>query len=1234
MRYVYLTTLITAAGLWQGLRAQPLDGQQPYLVNGSPTNLAARQFQTIQDAFNALESNGVDGTFGPVIIRVVTGYDPTVEPNHLRLGGYACSNPPCAVQVHVDIPVVLSKSPTTAQRFLLRLGGSPVDNLQFFTLNGRGNLRLVENTNSATQSAVIGISPIAGRTLSRIHIDSVIVDGVNRTQTYAGVYVGDSATLGNAIPSGSLVGQVQITNCQISGARHGIYMRGSTNGQVLAPFVSRCTIGIPEPVPNATNTDASFGGAGFAGGIYFFSTNGGFIQQNVIRNALQSTNPSAPGFAGIISDQATGLTIERNYIYNIRYTGTFGYGATGIRVTAPGSGSANVIVRNNFISRIGGDGDNTTGTTLEWMVSGIAVHAMATNSNVGVQILHNSIHLFNDDSASLGPNDLASPPAGFTNSIVTGIVLSSNVTGGVTISGNLIQNTHRRTASSARAFGIIINASSLAGSTINYNAYHINATVTGGNFIGRQGGTDYATLAAWQGIGYDANGWQLGSPVAFANDYDLHIDPLVPSFIIDRGNSALLPMVDYDGQTRPLPNPGPGPNGDPGSAPDIGADEVDGSYIPCPSVIEADAITLSPATPQVGQDITVSVNNASNLSGILTLRWSTNGGSSWTSVSVSPSSFPYTIPAPSVSSLPATLDVQLIANNVPGCPSLSPNTDTAVASVVITCPTPFGAGPVNITQDTVLFGAPITLNASPSAGTQYVIQWSYNQTTWNNLTYTGTFPATLLTPSSGLPSIPATLYMRLVVQNYTGCSPAADTSNVDSVVLNERPGNRLATAIPISLTYNSLAQRWEAVIQDSTNLGTTNEYGNPTAVGSSGTGNPRGTGAKDLFYILTLPTCMDSLFLNTCASFTNYDTRLNLINLTTGDTTSDEDACGLRSDLRVIGTETSNLIKPMGENWSTPTVDSVRLAAGDQIVIIVEGYSSFSQGRFELVIRGYGPELVTRPVPSLGLDTSLCIATSTSLPLDATVTPPADNYEWVVDGSVVSGANSPIYNLPLASGTYQVIARAIFNNTRGLANGPICQADTTADTIVVTVSPEPQAAIQVGTTIYPSGGTHNISSTSSPVSETFTVSSSTSGNSYQWELYNPGSSTANATGSGSSFSHSFSSSGVYTLILISTNGVCEERDTVFVNVSITTALGSSAGSFSAFPNPNSGSFTIIAPAVGIYELRVVDVAGKVVLTDYIQGQRKDLHLRLPAGTYQLLLSGEGRSEVIRLLIVE
>ena len=61
---------------------------------------------------------------------------------------------------------------------------------------------------------------------------------------------------------------------------------------------------------------------------------------------------------------------------------------------------------------------------------------------------------------------------------------------------------------------------------------------------------------------------------------------------------------------------------------------------------------------------------------------------------------------------------------------------------------------------------------------------------------------------------------------------------------------------------------------------------------------------------------------------------------------------------------------------------------------------------------------------------------------------------------------------------------------------------------------------------------------------------------------------------------------------------------------------------------------MVAPAAGSYDLRILDVAGKLVYTDRMDGERKDLRLMLPAGTYQLLLSGEGKSGLILLIITE
>nr|BAL55934.1 hypothetical protein HGMM_F32H02C07 [uncultured Bacteroidetes bacterium] len=234
-----------------------------------------------------------------------------------------------------------------------------------------------------------------------------------------------------------------------------------------------------------------------------------------------------------------------------------------------------------------------------------------------------------------------------------------------------------------------------------------------------------------------------------------------------------------------------------------------------------------------------------------------------------------------------------------------------------------------------------------------------------------------------------------------------------------------------------------------------------------------------------------------------------------------------------------------------------------------------------------------------------------------------------MNGSLVSGANAATYTLTLAVGTHTVQVKAIFSNP----NGSVCNDTTTSAPVSIVVDPLPAASIQVGSTTYTSGDTLTVSGSGS-VAETFTATSSTSGNTYSWELYNPGSTSPDATGTGSSFNHTFSSTGVYTLILISQNGACEERDTLFIDVTLTTALAGGAGSFKVMPNPSSGSFRVEAPAAGQYELYVMDVAGHVVYRGRMEGMQAQLQLPLPAGTYQLLIRGEGRSGTVRLMIVE
>jgi len=115
----------------------------------------------------------------------------------------------------------------------------------------------------------------------------------------------------------------------------------------------------------------------------------------------------------------------------------------------------------------------------------------------------------------------------------------------------------------------------------------------------------------------------------------------------------------------------------------------------------------------------------------------------------------------------------------------------------------------------------------------------------------------------------------------------------------------------------------------------------------------------------------------------------------------------------------------------------------------------------------------------------------------------------------------------------------------------------------------------------------------------------TSGNSYTWNLYNslpPLNTPPTLTGTDPSFTISNISAGDYTVILKAVRGVgaCDTtRDTVYLNV--VTSLRTDAGTFSIFPNPNTGAFTIVAPAMDTYRIQVLEVAGRLVAEDTFTG---------------------------------
>jgi hypothetical protein len=291
-----------------------------------------------------------------------------------------------------------------------------------------------------------------------------------------------------------------------------------------------------------------------------------------------------------------------------------------------------------------------------------------------------------------------------------------------------------------------------------------------------------------------------------------------------------------------------------------------------------------------------------------------------------------------------------------------------------------------------------------------------------------------------------------------------------------------------------------------------------------------------------------------------------------------------------------------------------------------------SLGKFELTITGY--KIRPSSISVGGVPNGPVCVNSDPITLYAT-TPGATAYQWRdANGNPISGATSATYTIsPNAEGTLSVTAVAIFN-----PNGePSCatSSDSIASSpITIIVEDTARAQIADASNTVVSGQTLSITAGSNV---TLNVSSpQTSGNTYTWKRYNdiPPSGTP-TTSTGPSLTINNISVGRYTVILeaVRGTGACgTTRDTVYLNV--TTGLRTDAGTFSIFPNPNTGAFTIVAPAMDTYRIQVLDVAGRLVAEDAFTGSTHQMRLSLPAGVYQVRLIAGEKVQVGRLIITE
>jgi len=266
-------------------------------------------------------------------------------------------------------------------------------------------------------------------------------------------------------------------------------------------------------------------------GIYAYYVNNIDISFNNIKN-IKNPDDNATGID--IGTNATNVKIYGNELTGIAHTGTDGYGGKGIDIHT-GNGDSEILVYNNAISDISGDGWD--GLTDDAIVGMRILGPMG-----GVKVYHNSVHLFGNVIGSYDENKSA---AMYIGRDVSDISLQNN------IFVNSIEDIEKN----AQAFAIYSDAHTSAFTAIDNNLYFAagNEGVLG-NLSGNK-----TTLAEWQtATGSDANSVSFMPP--FVNSTNLRLTA-------SNNAGVYITNIDYDLDGTPRDT----------STPDIGAFEKSGA---------------------------------------------------------------------------------------------------------------------------------------------------------------------------------------------------------------------------------------------------------------------------------------------------------------------------------------------------------------------------------------------------------------------------------------------------------------------------------------------------------------------------------------------------------------------------------------------------------------------------------------------------------------------------------
>ena len=349
----------------------------------------------------------------------------------------------------------------------------------YITINGSNSggtdrSLTIENTNNAASTYVLGIFNNGSRGAQHNTIKNCVVKAggkVNNTWAIILNAAGgdfDYTTIQNNQLLNAMVGM------QFVGVNTGITNNGVIQDNIFGSTDDALTLG-------NVGLNVSF-------------VDGLIIKNNTIQNLKTNTNPKGIN----ISTNSLNTTIDGNIITGIIYTGTGGYGGKGIDVNT-GSATSNLVITNNAISQIKGDGWST-------FSSDAIVGIRLLGSTGGINIYHNSINLTG-----------ALDRSGATNDVSAALYVVGTATN-LNVRDNILVNSMENTTGVATAYSIYSDAANTAFNSINYNDYWVSGPE---GVLGYIGASQRTTLSAWQtGTGQDVN--SLNVDPVFISSTDLH----------------------------------------------------------------------------------------------------------------------------------------------------------------------------------------------------------------------------------------------------------------------------------------------------------------------------------------------------------------------------------------------------------------------------------------------------------------------------------------------------------------------------------------------------------------------------------------------------------------------------------------------------------------------------------------------------------------------------------------